>query len=171
MRRPPAPVRPARRGPSTTVRNGAAALQPVAEIARPLERPEDVGHGRERVDLLTEGLAQVEQEALAGALGLPLELLGRHWVVILGFLESCGGPFWVSGGVTGRLRRAIASKDRRCLLASLHFKRFWYPKGGQKAPKMELKSIKNGVKKYEKTMKNETPLDLARGGGKINSGS
>eukprot|EP00315_Gephyrocapsa_oceanica_P041451 CAMPEP_0185473764 /NCGR_PEP_ID=MMETSP1366-20130426/1654_1 /TAXON_ID=38817 /ORGANISM="Gephyrocapsa oceanica, Strain RCC1303" /LENGTH=185 /DNA_ID=CAMNT_0028080645 /DNA_START=191 /DNA_END=749 /DNA_ORIENTATION=+ len=41
-----------------------------------LERLEDIRHGRERVDLLTEGLAQVEQEALAGALGLPLELRG-----------------------------------------------------------------------------------------------
>ena len=81
-----------------------------------------------------------------GSLELPLERLGLHLGVILGVLGCCGGPFWGSGGAPGRLRRAIASKEPWSLLASPHFKRFWRPKGAQKAPKMELKSVKNGVK-------------------------
>ena len=81
-----------------------------------------------------------------GCLGLPLELLGRHFGVILGVLGCCGGPFWGSGGAPGRLRRAMAFKDPWWHLASPHFNRFWRPKGAQKAPKMELKSVKHGVK-------------------------
>ena len=46
-----------------------------------------------------------------------------------------------------------------------------WPPFGFSRPLLGLPWIKNGAKKYEKTMKNETPLDLARGGGKIHSGS
>ena len=77
---------------------------------------------------------------------LPLERLGLHLGVILGVLGCCGGPFWGSGGAPGRLRRAMAFKDPWWLLAPRHFERFWRSKGAQKAPKMELKSVKNGVK-------------------------
>ena len=80
------------------------------------------------------------------SLELPLERLGRHLGVILGVLGCCGGPFWGSGGAPGRLRRAMAFKDPWCLLAPRHFQRFWRSKGAQKAPKMELKSVKNGLK-------------------------
>ena len=82
------------------------------------------------------------------SLELPLERLGRHLEIILGVLGCCGGPFWGSGGAPGRLRRAIASKDRWSLLAPPHFKRFWRPKGAQKAPQMELKSVTNGFKNW-----------------------
>ena len=80
-----------------------------------------------------------------GSLELPLERLGRH---LVSFWASWGavGVFWGSGGAPGRLRRAMAFKDPWWLLASRHFERFWRSKGAQKAPKMELKSIKNGVK-------------------------
>ena len=80
------------------------------------------------------------------SLELPLERLGRHLGVILGVLRCCGNPFWGSGGAPGRLRRAMAFKDPWCLLGSPYFKRFWRPKGAQKAFNMELKSGKNGVK-------------------------
>ena len=83
-----------------------------------------------------------------GSLELPLERLGRHLGVILGVLECCGSPFWGSGGAPGRLRRAMAFKDPWWLLASPHFNRFWRPEADQKAPKMELKSVKNGVKNW-----------------------
>ena len=83
-----------------------------------------------------------------GSLELPLERLGRHLGFILGVLGCCGDPFWRSGGAPGRLRRAIASKDRWSLLAPTHFKRFGRLKGAQKAPKMELKSVKNGFKNW-----------------------
>ena len=82
------------------------------------------------------------------SLELPLERLGRHLGVILGVLGCCGGPFWGSGGAPGRLRRAMAFKDPWWLLASRHFERFWRSKGAQKASKMELKSVKNGVKNW-----------------------
>ena len=78
------------------------------------------------------------------SLELPLERLGRHLDVILGVLGCCGGPFWGSGGAPGRLRRAMAFKDPWWLLTSPHFNVFLRPKGAQKAPKMELKSGKNG---------------------------
>ena len=81
-----------------------------------------------------------------GCLGLPLELLGRHSGVILRVLGFRGGPFWGSGGAPGPLRRAMAFKDPWCHLGPRHFDRFWRSKGAQKAPKMELESVKNGVK-------------------------
>ena len=80
------------------------------------------------------------------SLELPLERLGRHLGVILEVLGCCGSPFWGSGGAPGRLRRAMAFKDPWCLLLARHFDRFWRSKGDQKAPNMELKSVKNGVK-------------------------
>ena len=80
------------------------------------------------------------------SLELPLGRLGRHFGVILEVLGCCGGPFWGSGGASGRLRRAMAFKDPWCLLAARHFDRFWRSKGAQTAPKMDLKSFKNGVK-------------------------
>ena len=82
---------------------------------------------------------------LGAALGLILETLGCHWG-FFGVIGVLGGPSWGSGGTPGSLRRAIALKDRWCLLASPHFKRFWRPKGAQKASKMELKSVKNPSK-------------------------
>ena len=73
-----------------------------------------------------------------GSLELPLERLGRHLGVILEVLGCCGGPFWGSGGASGRLRRAMALKDPWSHLASHHFNRFWWPKRAQKAAEMEL---------------------------------
>ena len=66
---------------------------------------------------------------------------GAPFGVILGVLGLHVGSFWGSGGTPGRLRRAVASKDRWCLLAPPHFKRFLRPKGAQQVPKMELKSV------------------------------
>ena len=77
------------------------------------------------------------------SLELPLERLKHHLGVILGVL---GCPFLGSGGAPGRLRRAMAFKDPWWLLAPRHFERFWRSKGAQKAPKMEPKSVKNGLK-------------------------
>ena len=56
------------------------------------------------------------------------------------------GPFWAPGGAPGRLWRAMAFKDPWCHLAPRHFERFWRSKGAQKLAKMELKSVKNGIK-------------------------
>ena len=58
------------------------------------------------------------------------------------------GSFWGSGGAPGRLRRAMAFKDPWWLLAPRHFERFRRSKGAQKAPKMDLKSVKKGVKNW-----------------------
>ena len=60
----------------------------------------------------------------------------------------CGGPFCGSGGASGRLWRAMAFKDPWCLLAARHFQRFWRSKGARTGPKMELKSVKNGIKNW-----------------------
>ena len=81
-----------------------------------------------------------------GSLELPLDRLGHHLGVILEVLGCCGCPFWGSGGAAGRLGREIAFKDPWWLLASRHFERFWRSKGAQKPSKMELKSVKNGLK-------------------------
>ena len=102
--------------------------------------------------------------------GLVLKILGSFWTswgaifrhfggpgapfgVILGFWGATRGHF-VGLGVAlggsratlGHLRSAVCSKDLWCLLAAPHFKRFWRPKGAQKAPKMELNSVKHGFK-------------------------
>ena len=86
-------------------------------------------------------------------LGAILEVLGRHWDSFWRSWSAIGGHFVGLGltlggsrGTLGHLRRAVASKNRWCLLASPHFNRFWRPKADQKAPKMELKSVKNGLK-------------------------
>ena len=68
--------------------------------------------------------------------------MGGHF----GVLGVPWGPFWGSGGAPGRLRRAMAFKDPWWLLAPRHFERFWRSKVARKAPKMELESVKNGVK-------------------------
>ena len=86
--------------------------------------------------------------------GAPLDVhfgfLGLPWASILGSWGSLGRPFWGSGDALGRVWRAVAAKDRLPKLAALHFKRFWSPKGSEKAPKMELKSIKNQFKNLSK---------------------
>ena len=72
-----------------------------------------------------------------GILGAPLDFwgLGVLWESILGVWRCPWAP---------SARNGLQSPWS--LLASPHFNRFWRPKGAQKAPKMELKSAKNGVK-------------------------
>ena len=77
------------------------------------------------------------------ALGVILEALGI-------ILETFGVRFGRSEGTLGRLRRAIAFNDRWWHSAAPRFKRFWRPKGAQKAPKMELKPITNPPKNLSK---------------------
>ena len=85
-----------------------------------------------------------------GILGAPLDVhfgvLGWPWASILGSWGSLGRAFWGSGDALGRVWRAVVAKDRLPKLAPHHFKRFWSPKGAQKAPKMDLKSLKSRLK-------------------------
>ena len=77
-----------------------------------------------------------------GTVGVPfvhLELLG-----------GLGHAFWGSGDALGRLQRAVVAKDPLALSAAPRFYRFWRPKGVPKAPKMELKSLKNRFKNLSK---------------------
>ena len=82
---------------------------------------------------------------LAGFAGprVPLGSFWRSWSAIGSHFVGLGLTLGGSRGTLGHLRRAVASKDRWSLLASPHFKRCWRPKGAQKAPNMEVKSIKN----------------------------
>ena len=80
---------------------------------------------------------------ILGVLGYPRTSIWRSW-------GALGVPFWGSGGPLGRFQRAVASKDPCTKLAPHHFNRFWSQTGPQKAPTMELKSIKNRFKNLSK---------------------
>ena len=85
-------------------------------------------------------------------LGSKLTPLGYSCVTFWGSWGTPGRPFWGSGGTPGRLWRAGGCKDPICILALPHFRGFWRPKGALKAPKMELKSIKNPSKNQSKIL-------------------
>ena len=76
---------------------------------------------------------------------------GVHWGAFLTSWGTLGLPFgglWVALGVhfgkSGGHPWALSARSRLqeggAKLGPHHFKRFWRPKGVQKAPKMELKS-------------------------------
>ena len=74
-----------------------------------------------------------------------LVFLGHPWTSIFGTWGGLGCPFWGSGGVLGRVWRAVVTKDRLPKLAAQSFKRFWIPNGALEA-KMELTSLTNPFK-------------------------
>ena len=107
-------------------------------------------------------ILKVDFRSLVGHLGrlgvaswVHFEILGCRWgsweAIRGSFWWSwgvVGDPFWRSGGAPEGLRRAVVAKVRLPLSRPALFSRFWLPKGAQKAPKMEVKSITNGVKNH-----------------------
>ena len=83
---------------------------------------------------------------IVALLGCLWSAWGAIWVSFRMSLGCCGGSFWGFGGAPGRLRCALAFKYQRWLLSSLHVERCWRPKGPQTPSKIELQSVRNGLK-------------------------